>query len=426
LNTENSNTYHQDDNGEGINSGKTEFRVMLIPLLVVVYFMAGFTQLRPEDKNSITSTNDRRSAVTQKKEPVFNFAALLANEEFSKSLRDTVYTDKDKYLELRIDEQTVYVYYKDGHIKKYPVSSGNKFLNKGIESRPGLFAIFMKEELHLSSQFDDAKMYYYMPFNMGIGFHSLAGTGYYGNLGVRPSSHGCIRMANADAKELFKQCEIGTLVLADRGKSARVIAFAPEGFKNDMKYTKEQYMEMLAYNLNTLYEGKFLINPPKRFIIDPAVIPRIGFNVGTTDDIPNKQQVPVRVGHWEQITDRLNPWKYMNTDIAEKTNEELSSTIQFDEGAPDFSSLGLDVDKEMVDKLAYNRIGILPYFPPVKDIEVPPDENTETQTEENTGTPTDKNIKAQPDGNTETLKKNIETPKKNTETPPDRKPETEY
>jgi hypothetical protein len=386
LDTDKSNTYPPEDNsGEGINSGKIRFRVMLIPLLVAVYFMAGFTQLRPEDKDPVPVPYDSLFTVEQQKEPVLNFAALLANEEFSKNLRDTVYTDKDKYLELRIDEQMLYVHYRDGRVKQYPVSSGNKFLNKGIESRPGLFAIFLKEELHLSSQFDDAKMFYYMPFNMGIGFHSLAGTGYYGNLGVRPSSHGCIRMAAADAKELFKQCEIGTLVLADRGKSARVIAFAPGGFKNEKEYTKEEYMEMLAYNLNTLYRGTYFINPPKRFVIDPAVIPRIGYNVGTTDDIPQEQQVPVKVEHKIQFADHLNSRMFVNSNIAEKMDEELSSSIQFDKEDTDYTSLGLDVDKEMIDKLVYNRIGILPYFPPTpKIIESSPERNSEPPSDNNT------------------------------------------
>jgi hypothetical protein len=275
----------------------------------------------------------------------------------------------------------LYVYYRDGHVKTYPVSSGNKFLNKGIESRPGLFAIFMKEELHLSSQFDDAKMFYYMPFNMGIGFHSLAGTGYYGNLGVRPSSHGCIRMANADAKELFKQCEVGTLVLADRGKSARVIAFAPEGFKNEKEYTKEEYMEMLAYNLNILYQGKYFTDPPKRFIIDPAVIPKIGFNVGNSDDIPSEQQIPVQVKQKEQISDRLNPWRFLSYGFTENINEGSYAYIQFGEADTLYSSLGLDVNKEMIDKLVYNKIGILPYFPPSPKVsyETHSEENSETK-----------------------------------------------
>lgn len=338
----------------------------VIPLLVSVYFMAGFTQLKPEDKNLVYYKEDSSNTLKVKKVPVFNPGALLANEQFSENLRDTVYTDKDKYLELRIDEQMLYVHYRDGHVKEYPVSSGNKFLNKGIESRPGLFAIFMKEELHLSSQFDDAKMFYYMPFNMGIGFHSLAGTGYYGNLGVRPSSHGCIRMRTSDVKELFHECEIGTLVLAHRGKTARVVAFAPEGFKNEKEYSKEEYMEMLAYNLNSVYQGRYLIDQPKRFIIDPSVIPKIGFNVGNTDDIPSRQQVPFMVEQTIQSPDKLDLNKYTASDVKENLDEEIAGNFQFDYEDTSYSSLGLDVDKELVDKLVYNRIGILPYFPPDK------------------------------------------------------------
>jgi hypothetical protein len=352
--------------GERIETRDRKLHVLLIPLLVSVYFMAGFTQLKPEDKDASYFYVDSSYELITHRLPVLNFAALLANEEFSRNLRDTVYTDADKYLELRIDEQMLYVHYRDGKVKEYPVSSGNKYLNKGIESRPGLFAIFMKEELHLSSQFDDAKMFYYMPFNMGIGFHSLAGTGYYGNLGVRPSSHGCIRMRTADVKELFKECEIGTLVLAHRGKSARVIAFAPEGFKNEKHYSKDEYMEMLAYNLNSIYHGKYFINPPKRFIIDPAVIPKIGFNVGTSDDIQTGQEIPVDVRYKEPITDRLNRWMFVNS-LSGKINEASFTGIQFDE-TDTVSSLGLDVDKEMIDKLAYNKIGILPYFPPTPKV----------------------------------------------------------
>jgi hypothetical protein len=338
----------------------------IIPLLVSVYFMAGFTQLKPENKTFLSYEQDSSFTSKVKKIPAYNMAALLANEQFSEDLRDTVYTDKDIYLELRIDEQMVYVHYRDGHVKEYPVSSGNKFLSKGVESRPGLFAIFMKEEVHLSSQFNDAKMFYYMPFNMGIGFHSLAGTGYYGNLGVRPSSHGCIRMRTADVKELFHECEIGTLVLAHRGKTARVVAFAPEGFKNDREYSKDEYMEMLAYNLNSVYEGKYFIDRPKRFVIDPAVIPKIGFNVGSTDDIPSRQQMPLMTEQIVQFSDKLDPKQYIVSNVQNNLDEDLAGNFQFDTEETDYSTLGLEVNKELVDKLVYNKIGILPYFPPNK------------------------------------------------------------
>lgn len=344
---------------------RKKFSVMLFPLLISVYFMAGFTQLRPEDKSPYMYEADTSFEVKKKSGiPKVNFAALLANEEFSQNLRDTVYTDKDKYLELRIDEQILYVHYRDGHIKEYPVSSGNKYLSKGIESRPGLFAIFMKEELHLSSQFNDAKMYYYMPYNMGIGFHGLGGTGYYGHLGVRPSSHGCIRMRTADAKELFSECELGTLVLSHRGSSARVVAFAPEGFKNEKEYSKDEYIEMLAYNLNSIYEGKYFVKSPKRFIIDVSIIPRIGYNVGTTNDISANQYLPLVLERIELMSDKLEAEKFLTGSIKENLDEDIAEKISFEEENDGYSSLGLDVTKEQIDKLVYNRIGILPYFPP--------------------------------------------------------------
>ena len=343
---------------------KGGFAVMIFPFIFVVFLVFGFTQLKTGDHSGQNIDNSYSDA-GNKKAPRINFSALLAQEQFSSELRDTVYTDKDIWLELRIDEQRVYVHYRNGKTKSYPVSTGNKFLNKGIESRPGLFAIFLKEELHLSSQFDDAKMFYYMPFNMGIGFHSLAGTGYYGNLGVRPSSHGCIRMAAGDVKELFKECPVGTLVLVHRGNTARVVAFAPEGFKNDRDYSKDDYMNLLAYNLNSLYQGKYFINPPKRFIIDPAIIPRIGYYIGTTDDIPEKQQIPLNLNIPEMKNDILSE-SSRNTEIADKLDTAIARELGLDTDTASYSSPDIDSSPELVHKLVYNPIGILPYFPPNK------------------------------------------------------------
>ncbi len=360
------NTFENIKPGESairLTDRKNNF-ILIIPLLVSIFFFAGFTRLNPNAREfareRIAVQNGNDDAKKQKSN--VNYLALLTLEQFSESLRDTVYTDKDKYLELRIDEQRVYVHYRDGSIKSYPVSSGNKFLSKGIESRPGLFAIFLKEQLHLSSQFNDAKMYHYMPFNMGIGFHSLAGTGYYGNLGMRPSSHGCIRMRAEDATALFMQCEIGTLVLAHRGKTARVVAFAPIGFKNERDYTKDDYMKLLAYNLGSVYEGKYFIHPPKRFIIDPAIIPRIGYNVGNSDDIPERQQVPYVINRFGVNADRMKTELAALTGIKESLDSDIAVNFVTEEEVQD--DAGLDVSKELVNKYAYNPIGILPYFPP--------------------------------------------------------------
>jgi hypothetical protein len=368
------------------NKSRSNLLSLLIPFVVSILLIAGFTEIRSVSKDDSFNGTDRDGDYVNGKFPKINFLALLTQEQFSENLRDTVYTDKNVWLELRIDEQVVYVHYKDGRLKKYPVSSGNKFLSKGIESRPGLFAIFLKEELHLSSQFDDAKMYNYMPFNMGIGFHSLEGTGYYGSLGVRPSSHGCIRMRHEDAKALFNECGIGTLVLAHRGKTARVIAFAPDGFKNEREYTKDDYMNLLAYNLNSIYEGKYFINQPKRFIIDPSVIPRIGFNVGSTDDIPGKQQIPVYITYPDFKSDKLVDPPVSEKKLKDLNEDGLAGTFQFEESDSVSKSDLPGVTSDLVKKLVYNPGGILPYFPPdkekvkIKPSEIVPEtETTDTQ-----------------------------------------------
>ena len=80
---------------------------------------------------------------------------ILSPADLSSGLKDTVYTDKECWLELKIDKQMLFQHWRNGTVKSYPVSTGN---NKGgdpeaLESRPGLFAIFHKVEHHQSSQF---------------------------------------------------------------------------------------------------------------------------------------------------------------------------------------------------------------------------------------------------------------------------------
>ncbi len=334
---------------------------LILPFLMSVFLFLGFTSL---DSASEYLKQNQVYSVDNSKTPDINFTALLAGEQFSKNLRDTVYTNDDKWLELRIDKQTLYVHYKNGNVKTLPVSTGNKFLSKGIESRPGLFAIFLKEEVHLSSQFDNARMNYYMPYNMGIGFHGLPGTGYYGFLGVRPSSHGCIRMRNEDVKGLFNECKIGTIVLAHTGHSARVVAFAPEDFKNDVVFTKDDYLNMLAYNLGSIMEGKYFVNPPKRFIIDGTIIPRSGVNVRSIEEIPEKQRMPYKPTFFTVQLDKLGCAGYK---FAIKDSVELPFAESFDRNSEDSLSntnTGLPVSPEMVKKYVYNPVGVLPYFPP--------------------------------------------------------------
>jgi len=375
LDSEVRNTFQEADQHEitdhpgppANRAGKTGWSY-IFPLFISVLLIAGITLVGSanEYKKANIPANSEFSLKNKTRHEI-SFSALLANEEFSQNLRDTVYTDRDLWLELRIDQQMLYVHYRDGRVVKYPVSTGIPGASKSIESRPGLYAIFLKEEVHLSSQFNDARMNYFMPFNMGIGFHGLQGTGYYGNLGVRPSSHGCIRMRNEDVKALFKQCDIGTLVLSHKGYSARTIAFAPEGLSMDSAYTKDDYMKIMAYNLGSIMEGKYFINPPKRFILDGTIIPKSGITVASTKLIPEKQLLPFTIAELEVITDRVSGILINKEIVSKEFENEFVSNLEIsesDDNLPDASSI--DIDAEKIKKYSHNPLGILPYFGPKK------------------------------------------------------------
>ncbi|MCC6867007.1 MAG: L,D-transpeptidase family protein [Ignavibacteria bacterium] len=345
------------------SSGSKNAVSYILPMLLCIFLFSGFVSEQEVKKINGEYLNAESEELSEKTEPKINFTALLAGEEFSKNLKDTVYTDKNLWLELRIDQQVLYVHYRNGKTKTYNVSTGNKFLSKGIESRPGLFAIFLKEEVHKSSQFNNAQMNYFMPYNMGIGFHGLPGSGYYGHLGKQPSSHGCIRMRNEDVRELFKETDVGTFVLAHRGYTNRVVAFAPDGFKNGIEYTKDDYMNLLAYNLSSIMEGKYFTKPPKKFILDGKVIPRSGINVLSNEKAPEKQILPFTVAKIVMQNDRLEENKFISSNITESANYEKEFGIT-KEDTLSSSSSSVAVEPEMIKKYVYNPVGILPYFPP--------------------------------------------------------------
>ncbi|MGB9696866.1 MAG: L,D-transpeptidase family protein [Ignavibacteria bacterium] len=292
------------------------------------------------------------------------FINILNEEDLSGRLKDTVYTDKDCWLELRIDQQMLYQHWRDGRVERYPVSTGNKYLEKGIESRPGLFAIFHKEEHHESTQFNNADMYFFMPFNMGIGFHSLNGTGYYGTLGVAPSSHGCIRMRHQDVRKLFKECPLGTLVLAHRGSTARTVGFAPPGYVNPVSYSKDEMKYLLAENLYNILEGQYFIKERRFLVVDPKVIPTSGIYIGYDRKIPEKQKLPKSTYYYASITDRTNLYKQR----AFYSFEHIISNDSVVTNQPDnvISDELSDTQRDLIKKYFHNPIGILPYFPPDK------------------------------------------------------------
>ncbi len=146
-----------------------------------------------------------------------------------RNLRDTLYTMEDNIIEVNLLTQHAKLISRNGLIKEFPISSGTKRIEEGLDTREGLFTLHWKSKKLYSEQFDSTVILNWMGFNGGIGFHALLGTRYYKYLGKKNVSHGCVRMSREDAAEMYSIVEKGTPVLVHSGNSAITIAFGEEG-----------------------------------------------------------------------------------------------------------------------------------------------------------------------------------------------------
>lgn len=228
-------------------------------------------------------TNENQAKVSYKINPL-----LLVNFQ---DIRDTLYTMKDHIVEINLKTHQTIVRFRNGDKKVYPVSGGTRFIPKGIETREGLFVIHWKSKVQYSQQFDNAKMLYWMSFNGGIGMHALATRGYYKYLGKKNVSHGCVRMARDDAKELFRVLEKGTPVLVHNGESAITVEFGKLG-EVYKYYSYSELKEKVKDQLNVLYSGKYFIANRNKLLIDEKNITASGLPVGNSQRIASKQILP--------------------------------------------------------------------------------------------------------------------------------------
>lgn len=141
-------------------------------------------------------------------------------------IKDTLYYLGDDYIEVCLDSQRAYFFTREGAIDTVKISSGNKFIPRGIETPTGLYAVQNKSPIQISRLFDNTEMLNWIGFNNNIGFHGLRKTGYYASLGRRPTSHGCVRMSNEDGVRWYKKVRIGIPVLVYRKKPVWKIKFA--------------------------------------------------------------------------------------------------------------------------------------------------------------------------------------------------------
>ena len=207
-----------------------------------------------------------------------------------KQLRDTIYTSKDYFIEVNLATQHGTLYSRDGSEIHFPISSGNKWVEKGMETNQGLFVIQWKAKKQPSVQFDSTVMINWMGFNNGIGFHALEGKSYYRYLGKKNASHGCIRLSREDAQFIYEKIERGTPVLIHKGNSALKIAFTKEG-ENYQHYSYTEVYKLLPSRFQSIYEGDYLISSNDKILIDEKNVTHNGLPIGNSELIPSKQNI---------------------------------------------------------------------------------------------------------------------------------------
>jgi hypothetical protein len=204
-------------------------------------------------------------------------------------LKDTLYTYQTHFIEVNLAEQKGYLHSRDS-VMIFPLSSGNKKLEEGVETNEGLFVIqCMLPEWH-SSQFDSTLMINWMGFNHGIGFHALNGNGYYKHLGKRKSSHGCVRISREDSQLIYSRVRVGTPVLVHSGNNAVFIGFS-DSTENYERYSYKDLNQLLPSRLQKLYEGRYYSEAGGKLFISRKNVMHSGLPIGNAERIPSKQLI---------------------------------------------------------------------------------------------------------------------------------------
>lgn len=205
------------------------------------------------------------------------------------SLKDTLFTTLDYFLEVDLSKQMSYLHSRFDSVKSFGVSTGTKKLKDGIETKEGIFSIQFKVERWRSVQFDSTLMLHFMTFNWGVGFHALAGNSYYKYLGVKPSSHGCVRVSKEDAKDIFAKVSYGAPVIVHNGNPAVTIGFA-EADDSDLQYfTYSELKELVIKRIDNLYSGNYLLKPNAKLLVDNKNITHAGLPIGDGLKIEKRQ-----------------------------------------------------------------------------------------------------------------------------------------
>ena len=97
------------------------------------------------------------------------------------------------------DDQLMRVYIEGDLVYVWPVSTGRM----GYRTPSGRYRPTTLSRMHYSSKYDNAPMPYAIFFRGGYAIHGTAAVSRLG----REASHGCIRLHNSNARELFRMIQ---------------------------------------------------------------------------------------------------------------------------------------------------------------------------------------------------------------------------
>lgn len=242
------------------------------------------------------------------------------------ALKDTLFTTLDYFLEVDLSKQTAYLHSRYDSLKTFGVSTGTSKIKEGIETKQGVFAIQFKAEKWRSVQFDSTLMLHFMTFNWGVGFHALAGNSYYKYLGVKRSSHGCVRVSREDAKDIFSKVDFGTPVIVHNGNPAVYIGFADKN-DPDLQYLEYQDLKNLVSDrIGNLYKGEYLLKPNKKLLIDNKNLTHAGIPVGDGTKINPRQILKPDYLFIEEVNSEIkNIYNFNRAGFTDTSNYRIAS-----------------------------------------------------------------------------------------------------
>ncbi len=128
-----------------------------------------------------------------------------------------------------LGDQRVTIYGPNGPIMQGPVSSGATPNDTPV----GIYSVLQKNREHYSNRYDDAAMPFMQRITWtGIALHGGALPGY-------PASHGCVRLNQDFARELFDKTKLGMRVIVSRNNMAPApishpLLFKPSPFRDNV------------------------------------------------------------------------------------------------------------------------------------------------------------------------------------------------